>query len=288
MPAQPEAAWLDGRYIAFSQATVPLEDRGLQFGESLYEVVAFLGGRLHLLDRHAARMRMAASELGIESGLPSDEELEAIVAGLVQRERIEEGILYLQLTGGTAPRSHLPDQPRRPLFFAYLRQYQFPRAADAERGIKAIAMPDSRWQRCDMKTTMLLPAVMARSAAAKAGAGEVIFLGPGEEVREGSASSLLLVEGKTIVVPKQSRHVLPGTTGPVVLDLARQAGLSVRSEMVDLARLRACDELCVASATFLLTPVHSVDGEPIGSGSTGPVIRDLAQRLRKRFGVPEA
>jgi len=281
----PNAAWMNGKVVPFAEARVPIEDRGLQFGESLYEVIAVTAGEVRDLDAHVARMRHCAEEIGLGAGVPADEEWQRLIGALRERDPLDEGLLYAQLTGGEARRSHLPAGEPTPSFWAYLREYRFPRAEDVERGLSAITLPDPRWSRCDLKTPMLLPAVMAKREAQARGAAEASFFGPEEDVREGGSSTALLAEGRTLVSPRQTQHLLPGTTGPVIQRLAEQAGLEVRSEPVALDRLLAAAEVMVASTTFLLMPVVKVDDATIGQGRPGPVALDLAARLRTHLAL---
>jgi D-alanine transaminase len=175
--SNPAWAWCDGRLTPFSEAKVPIEDRGLQFGESLYEVVAVMGGEPFRLLDHVERMRKGAAELGLESGVPYLAGWTTFLAQLHRREPHPSALLYAQVTGGAAPRRHVPAEARRPFFFAYLRPFTFPAPAEISRGIAASTLPDPRWQRRDLKTTMLLPAVIARRLAGSQGADEVIFIG---------------------------------------------------------------------------------------------------------------
>lgn len=283
MSTTPNAAWMDGRVVPFDEARVPIEDRGLQFGESLYEVVALTAGRVRDLSAHATRMRRCAEEIGLAAGVPEYPDWKRMVDALYERDPLDEGLLYAQLSGGVAPRTHVPVETSTPSFWAYLRTYRFPRAEDVERGISAITLPDPRWARCDLKTPMLLPAVLAKREARARGAREALFFGPDDDVREGAASTVLLVEGRTVVTPRQTHHLLPGTTGPVVQRLAQAAGLEVRAEPVSLERLRGADEVMVASTTFLLMPVVRIDDGPVGGGQPGPLAMDLAARLRAQL-----
>lgn len=277
---EPNVAWFDGRLVAFAEARVPIEDRGLQFGESLYEVVAVTRGRARLLAEHAERMRAGAELLDLAAGVPDAAGWSGLVDALQAREQLDEGLLIAQLTGGAAPRSHLPRVAPRPTFFAYLRAYRFPREADVARGISAITHADLRWERCDLKTTMLLPAVMAKRAAAARGAGEALLIGPDGSVREGASSNVFVVEQNRVVTPRQSSHLLPGLTRPLVATLARGAGLEVLDGDISVDRLRAADEAFVTSTTFTVMPLVALDDHPLGSGSAGPVARELGRRLR--------
>lgn len=283
MTDRPRAAWLNGRAVPFGEACIPLEDRGLQFGESLYEVVAVTRGRARLLPEHAERMRRGAAWLGLERGVPAAEGWPRLFEELQRSEQLEEGLLYAQVTGGSAPRHGAPPAEVSPTFFAYLEAFRFPREAQAQRGIRAISLPDIRWARRDLKTTMLLPGVLARRRAREQGAEEALFVGPDRTVHEGSSSNVFIVEGGTIFTPEQSEQLLPGITRPLVCRLAAEAGLPVADATLPLERLTSAGEVFITSTTRLVMPVVSVDGSPIGTGRAGPVSVDLARRLRRHL-----
>jgi D-alanine transaminase len=278
-------AWVAGRLVPFEQASVPVEDRGLQFGESLYEVVAVTAGAPRLLPEHAERMRAGARVIGLEAGAPSLDEWVSISRALLDADRFSEGVLYAQLTGGTAPRAHLVDPPPRPTFFAYLAPFRFPRATDVARGIRAVTLPDVRWMRRDLKTTMLLPAVLAKKEARVRGADEALFVGEGGLVHEGASSTVFALEGRRLATPEPSEDLLPGTIGPLVAELARKAGLEIAREPVSIERLMAAQEVFVTSTMYWVMPVVAVDGRKVGGGQGGPVASDLAERLRRRLQV---
>src|SRR5262249_22234919 len=146
--------------------------------------------------------------------------------------------------------------------------------------------PDIRWGRRDLKTTMLLAAVLAKREARRLGAHEAILVGPNGEVYEGASSNVFLVEPGMLVTPAQSTNLLPGTMRSLVVEVGREAGLEARGEPVTLERLRGAKEIFVSSTSQLVMPVVALDGAPIGSGGAGPVSSDLAGRLRARLGLP--
>ena len=196
---------------------------------------------------------------------------------------MDEGLLYAQLTGGSAPRQHLPRHRPRPRFFAYLLPFRFPRADATARGMALQSFTDPRWSRCDLKTTMLLPGVLAKRDAAARGAEEALFVGPDGSVREGASTNVFLVEDDRLMTPVQSRHLLPGITRPLVAQLAAEMGRTVAHETVPLSRLLKAAEVFVTSTTLLVMPVVRIDDRPIGNGEAGPVARELAERLRARL-----
>ena len=269
--------------MAFAEASVPIDDRGLQFGESLYEVVPVTAGVTRLLPEHVARLERGAAALGLEAGVPALAEWRAIIAELMRRDAVRDALLYAQVTGGAAPREHVPTADVRKTFFAYLMPYVFPGEADVARGVRAISLPDIRWGRRDLKTTMLLPAVLAKREARRRGASEAIFVGPNDEVYEGASSNVFIVEGRTLLTPEQTTNLLPGTMRSLVVEIAKEAGLEARGEPFTLDRLRGADEVLVTSTSQLVMPVVALDEANIGSGSSGPVARDVARRLSERF-----
>jgi D-alanine transaminase len=286
MRARPSVAWIDGRVVPFASATVPIDDRGLQFGESLYEVVPITGGVVRLLPEHVARMKRAAPEIGCESGVPELADWEGLVGELLAREPVVEGLLYAQVTGGSAPREHVPEGAPAPTFFAYVTEFRFPRDEDVQKGVSAITLPDIRWARRDLKTTMLLPAVLAKREARRRGAQEALLVG-GDIVHEGASSNVFAVEGSVLATPSQSTRLLPGTMRPLVSEVAKEAGLHVENVEISLSRLARAAEVFVTSSSQLVMPVVAIDGKPVGKGEGGSVARDLARRLRTRLGIPE-
>jgi D-alanine transaminase len=276
-------AWLDDRVVPFEEAKIPIDDRGLLFAESIYEVIPVTGGKARMLPEHIRRMRAGADGIELGGGVPDEGTWEERVAELVRQEQLVEGLLYAQLTGGSAPRRHLPQQRPKPRFFAYLLPFQFPRADAAARGISLQSFTDPRWHRCDLKTTMLLPGVLAKRDAAAGGADEALFVGPDGSVREGASTNVFLVEGGRLVTPAQSQHLLPGITRPLVAQLAAETGRSVAHESVAMSRLLDAAEVFVTSTTLLVMPVLRIDNRAIGNGQAGPVARELAERLRGRL-----
>lgn len=285
--APPNHAWLGGRLVPFSEATVPIDDRGLVFAESLYEVAPVTKGRVRLLPEHVLRMQRAAPALGLESGVPSLEEWERFTSELLRRDPVDEGLLYAQLTGGAAPREYVPAVAPAPTFFAHVSAFRFPRETEVEQGARAVVLGDLRWARRDLKTTMLLPGVLAKKEAKRQGADEALLVGADGLVHEGASSNVFIVEAGAIVTPEQSPKLLPGTMRPVVMEAAKDAGFSVRSEGLSVERLRSADEVFITSSSQLVMPVVSIDGVNVGSGSAGSIARDLARRLRARFELEE-
>ena len=283
MQREPSVAWIGDRLVPWPEAVLPIEDRGLQFAESVYEVLPVTRGRARLVTPHFERMRTGAAAVGVEAGVPGDDALLALAELLIARERLDEALLYLQVTGGVAPRRHIPTEGPRPTLVAYLREHRFPREADVARGLTAITTPDPRWAHCDVKTTMLLPAVLARRAAAAHGADEAIFLGPDDRVLEGAASNVFALADGRLSTPGNSEHMLPGTMRALVYAAAGRLGIPVEARDLFRYELLAADEVFVTATSSLALPVLAVDGTPVGDGRCGPVVSVIAADLRQRL-----
>lgn len=281
----PQWAWMQGRVVPFAGASLPLEDRGLQLGEALYEVVAVVAGTPFRLSDHVGRMRAGATDLGLAGGVPGREDWERIVAELHRREPHREALLYAQVTGGVAARELVPRSQPEPRFFAYLRAFEFPSPAAVARGIGVISIPEGRWQRRDLKTTMLLPAVLARRAALAAGAQEALFVGQDGYVNEGAASTLFIVCQRRVRTPPSGPRLLPGVSAVVVREICEELGVEFAGEPITLSDLHGADEIFVASTARLLMPVVRLDAEPVKDGRPGPVSLQLAYHFQRRFRI---
>lgn len=283
----PHWAYVNGVFVPFASAAVPLEDRGLEFSESLYEVVAVVGGKPFRLADHVARIQQGARELGLEGGVPPLSTWQKLLAELWARDPYPTAILYAQLTGGTAAREHLPTSPRKPLFFAYLRPFTFPTPNVVAQGIAAVTVPESRWQRRDIKTTMLLPAVLAKQQARAKGAHEAIFVGQDGYVNEGASSNVCVVRGGVVASPPPGNRLLEGVTLRAVSELCGELAVPFHRRWVSLSDLKGADEVFITSTTTLLMPVVRLDGQPIGDGRPGPVTLRLAYHFQKLFAGEE-
>lgn len=281
--AYPQWAFVNGQLLPFTQAQLPLEERGLQFSESLYEVVGVFQGKPFRLADHVYRMAKGAQELGLLEAVPTEDTWTALIKELWRREPHDQAILYAQLTGGVAAREHLPRNQPKPTFFAYLRRFVFPTPQDCAQGIAAVTVPETRWLRRDLKTTMLLPGVMAKRKAQQRGAAEAIFVGQDGYVNEGASSNVCVVRQKEVASPPPSERLLEGVTLKAVKEICQELGISFQRRWVSLSDLRGADEVFITSTTTLVMPVCLLDGRTIGDGRPGPISLRLAYHLQKLF-----
>lgn len=265
-----------------SAVQVDLEDRGFQFGDGIYEVIRIYNGSFFTFTEHLARLERSARELKIK--LPISVDLLAEKAmQLVEIEGIEEGILYIQVTRGAAPRvHHFPEQIEANLY-AYAKVYPRPLTTIKE-GVTAILVEDIRWLRCDIKSTNLLGNVLAKQAAKEAGAFEAIQH-RGNLVTEGSSSNVLIVKNNKIFTHPANNLILNGITRQVLFTLAKEAGIPVIEESFSVEELLNADEVMITSTTSEITPIIAVQGKKIGAGTPGPVTRRLQAAFEEKINL---
>lgn len=272
-------AYVNGRYLPHAQAQVHVEDRGLQFADAIYEVWGIAGGRLLDEDGHFSRLWRSLRELGMAEPL-SQGALKAILLEVVRRNRVDEGLVYLQITRGTLRRDHaIPAEPPRPTVIVTARRID-PAMLDARKakGVAAISRPDQRWARCDIKSTALLPNVLAKTAARNAGAFEAWLVDRDGYVTEGSSTSAWIVDGEGRLVTRSlSNAILPGVTRKVIMEALALAQLPVVERAFTLEEAKAAREAFITAASLGATPIVSLDGQPIGDGKPGPVTRRVQE-----------
>ena len=278
--------YVNGRYRRYGDALVHVEDRGFQFGDGLYEVVEVRNGALIDATRHLARLHRGLSELEISPPM-GDTALKQVLGEVVRRNRVRDGLVYLQITRGAAPRDFaMPAAGHPPTFVCLARPLSRAKVdAKAATGIAVKTMPDMRWGRCDLKTVMLLPSVLAKATAKAGGAGEAWFVDDAGFITEGASSNAWIIThaGELITRPT-GNDILAGVTRATLIDTAMQAQLKVIERPFRLAEALAAREAFLTSASNILMPVVRIDGQPIGDGKPGP----MGQRLRAAFhGVAE-
>lgn len=273
----PRIAYVNGRYEPHARASVHVEDRGYQFADGVYEVCEVARGNLMDVTRHLDRLDRSLSELKIAWPL-SRRSLEMIMAEVVRRNRVENGLVYLQVTRGVAPRDHVfPSASTRSALVVTSKRSD-PKAAAkrAEQGIKIITVPENRWERVDIKTVGLLPNVMARQKAKEAGAQEAWFIDPDGTVKEGAATNAWIVtaDGKLVTRPADF-GILRGVTRATVMDIAKKLGLTVEERAFSVDEAKRAKEAFITAATTVVMPVVAIDGDSVANGHPGSVTLSL-------------
>ncbi|WP_128255656.1 D-amino-acid transaminase [Falsirhodobacter deserti] len=267
--------YVNGSFLPEKEAVLPVMDRGLLFGDAIYEVTAMLDGGLVDNDLHLARLERSLGEIGIPLPMPL-EEIRGVQHELVRRNGMRDGTVYIQITRGTAERNFLHGGGLTPNIIMFTQPKVLHGTAAQHEGISVALMPDPRWSRRDIKTTMLLGQVLAKEAAQAGGFGDV-WLHQDGYVTEGASSTAFILTADTIVTRPASRVTLPGCTSKAVLRLAEARGLSFEARAFTIEEAQGADEAFLTSASSFVTPVVRVGDAVIGDGTPGPVTRHLQQ-----------
>lgn len=269
-------AYVNGAYVRQNEAVVSIEDRGYQFADAVYEVWSVFDCRLADMDGHMNRLERSLGELRIAMPM-SRQSLLIVLSEVVRRNRIREGMVYLQVSRGVAPRDHVFPMHTRPAVVVTARPVdRIAAARKAMTGIKAMSTPDIRWGRCDIKTVGLLPNVLAKQAAKEQGAGEVIFVDDEGYVTEGGSTNVYMVDADGVIKTRSlEANILAGVTRLTLIDLIADNGMDLREEAFTLDEAKAASEVFITAATSLVMPIVDIDGHRIGDGQPGPVASGL-------------
>jgi D-alanine transaminase len=276
-------AYVNGRYLPHAAAGVHIEDRGYQFGDGVYEVCEIFRGRLVDETRHLDRLARSLGELRIDWPVTRPA-LSHIMRETVRRNRVRDGLVYVQVTRGVAPRDHYfplskPD-PALVVTSRSLNRAQMERMAQA--GVAVITLPDNRWGRVDIKTIGLLPNVLAKQQAREMGAREAWFVDASGYVTEGGSTNAWIVTHDGRLVTRQpDQQILAGVTRLGVLDLVARRNLAVEERPFKPEEAKQAAEAFITSASGLVMPVVSIDGRPVGDGTPGPVALALRAGLHE-------
>jgi D-alanine transaminase len=271
-------AYVNGRFTRHGQASVHIEDRGYQFADGVYEVWAVFDGRLADSAGHFERLARSLGELRISIPL-SQAALGVILRETIRRNHVRNGMVYLQVTRGVAPRDHpFPAGAIRPSLVVTAKSVDMVKSqARAADGVKVITVPETRWARCDIKTIGLLPNVLAKQAAREAGAAEAWFVDDLGLVTEGASSNAWIVDAKGVLRTRDTQaNILRGVTRKSVLALAAKLGLTFEERAFTVDEAKQAREAFITGAGSLVLPVTRIDATVLGDGAPGPV----AKRLR--------
>jgi D-alanine transaminase len=266
-------AYVNGAYVPLTQAAISIQDRGFQFADAIYEVWAVRGGRLFDADLHMARLLRCLGELRI--ALPMGEgALFAVLRETLRRNRVRDGIVYVQVTRGVAGRDHaFPASSTKPTLIVTAKTLDKAMLAQrAANGVRVISTPETRWARRDIKSTNLLPNVLAKQQAKEAGAFEAWFIDDDGFVTEGASSTAWIVDTDGALRTRDLSHkLLHGVTRAVLLSLARERQIKVIEAPFTLADAKAAREAFISAASNPAVPVIALDNTAIGEGRPGPV-----------------
>jgi D-alanine transaminase len=272
-------AYVDGRYLVHGSACVHVEDRGLQLGDSIYEVCRIASGRFLDEAPHFDRLERSLAE--IEMAMPVGRAaLQFICREVARRNAVAEGLLYIQVTRGAHHRDHpIPSPAGKPTLIVTAHRLDTDAIARRrEKGVAVVTAPDQRWARCDIKTTQLLANLLAKTAARRAGAFEVWFVDEAGFVTEGASTTAWIVTQKGELVTRNlSQAILPGVTRQVLLAAAADAEIPIVERAFTPEEPARAREAFLTAASAAAIPVVTIDGAPVGEGRPGPLTRRLGE-----------
>ena len=272
-------AYVNGRYVPHATARTHVEDRGMQFSDGVYEVIAVVGGALVDATLHFERLDRSLSALEIAAPMRRAP-LEAVLREVARRNRVSEGIVYLQVNRGVAPRTHAFPRDARPSMVVTARRGQPASSPALVEGVRVITIPDIRWRRRDIKSVSLLANVLAKQAAAQDGAFEAWQVDEDGMVTEGSQSNAWMVEADGAVVTRPPSHdILTGITRTRLIDLARQDGITVIERAFTPQEAARAREAFLTSTSSFVVPVVQIDDAVVANGRPGAV----TERLRALY-----
>lgn len=277
----PRHAYVNGRYVNHADAAVHIEDRGYQFADGVYEVIPVMDGKQIDRDGHLDRLERSLGEL--DMAMPASRRvIEMIADELARRNGLTDGLVYMQVTRGVAPRNHaFPKTRVAPSLVMTTKKIKgFGRATTLSEGVEVITVPDQRWERRDIKTIALLPNCLAKQAADEAGAYEAWMVEDGH-VTEGSSSNAWIVTRDNVLVTRPATNaILNGITRQRILALAAELGIGFEERPFGVDEALEAKEAFVSSASSFVTPVVRIDGKPIGNGGVGILSARLLDAYR--------
>lgn len=269
-----ELAMINDVIVPIDEAVISGHDRAAYFGDGVYEVVLHCNGKLFAMERHMARLERSLREVDMLDRIDLQQVRERVDRAVGEAD-LDNARVYWHITRGAAQRRHDYGDDWQPNFFLTVTER---RHTPPDTG-SAITQPDVRWKRCDIKSLNLLPNIMAKHAAAKAGAYEAIFVDDQGLVTEGSSSSVLIVKDGVLRAPPLSANILPGITREIIFEVAGQVGLQRCEQSFTVAEALAADEVIVTSATSNIVAITSLDGNSIADGRRGHYTGRLADIL---------
>lgn len=282
-----ELAYVNGVFGPIREATVSIEDRGLQFGDGVYEVIVAYGGRPFLLEPHMQRLCRSAAGIGLEYDFDAHP-LEPIILDGLRRSEFADAMIYVQLTRGVAPRAHVVCGTLTPTVVMTFKS--LPRLPEAlrRRGARLMTTIDTRWANCYIKAVTLLPNVLAKSEALRRGYDDAVFITKAGEVRECTSSNIFIARDGRLKFPPRTDAVLHGVTQGFLVECAARIGVRVEETAFDVEELRAAGEAFMSGTTVEALGITSIDDQPIGDGKVGPITKRLYEEFQRRAQEPAA
>ncbi len=265
--------YLNGEFMPIENAVIPVLDRGFIFGDGVYEVIPVYSRLPFRLGGHLERLQASLDSIRLDNP-HEDNTWRELLDRLIELNEPEDQSLYLQVTRGVARRDHAFPAKTNPTVFIMSSPLLPPTPDQIENGVGAITAHDNRWERCNVKSTSLLPNVLLRQLAVDAGCAETLLVRDGR-LTEGSASNAFVVSDGIILAPPKSNLMLPGITYELVLELAAANNVAHEVRNISEAELASADEIWITSSSREVLPVTTLNGQPVNDGRPGPVFKRM-------------
>lgn len=276
-----DVAMINDEMLPVTELPIPYTDRGIFFGDGVYEVIRSYDGQIFAMDEHLARFQRSLHEVHING--PEIETIRGRILEAFDRAGYANAKIYFHITRGSESRNHLPDERLQPNFFLTIDELEYDSDEVKHKGIAVSTEPDWRWKRCDIKSLNLLANVLARMAAAKKGASEAILVGDDGMVTEGAGSAFFTIDARNgaVITRPLGHEILPSITREKVLQVAENVGLEVVEKTLTPQQAADCDELFIAVTTKDIVPVTLFDNKPIGDGKCGKMTSKLIEAFQR-------
>lgn len=273
-----DVALIDDQMLPLAEVQKPYMDRGLFFGDGVYEVLRSYNGHLFALDEHIARFEHSLREIQI-----SNVDIAAVRSRVVEafeKSGYANARIYFHITRGSEPREHVPQAGTEPNFFLTVDELHASPTLK-ERGIAVSTHPDWRWKRCDIKSLNLLPNVLAKMDAHRRGASEAILVGDDGTITEGAGSAFFAIDGSTVITRPLGHEILPSITRAMVMQVAKDAGIQVAERTLTPKEAAGCSELFMAVTTKDIVPITKFDDQPVSHGTCGALTKRLIDQFKE-------
>ncbi len=267
--------YLNGEYLRLADAKVSVLDRGFIFGDGIYDVVPAYSGRPFRMDDHLSRLERSLDSINISVDM-NRSDWETLVAEMLHRSGLSDCMVYIQVTRGVAKREHAFPKNSTPTVFCMVAPFSRPTEEERNQGLSAVAIPDIRWLRCNIKSVSLLGNVLAKQAAVDAGVNEVVQFRDGY-LTEGASSNVWIAKSGILLAPPRDNLILEGIRFGLIEELALQSGVQLQSRQIAEYEVATADEIMITSATREILPVTIYNGKPVGDGRPGEVYSKLRE-----------
>ena len=277
----PELAYVNGTFLPIEKAMVPVEDRGYQFGDAVYEVIASYDGHLIFMDEHMARLNRSLKELSFPE--ISIDKIKAAVIELFDRAKMERAEIYMQISRSVAPRTHAFPNNADTQFIMTARKITEVTEDIRQQGAKAITIKDLRWGRCDIKTVQLLYNVLAKQKALDSGVFDAIFVSEDNIAREATSSNLFIVADGKLITHPLTPNILPGVTRGKIIEICAEKNFPINEQFYSKETLLKSDEVFLTGTISEVLSIVDIDETKIGNGQVGPIAKQLSDAFRIRL-----